>query len=320
MSKQLQPLEDYGFFGPDSVVWKVWSYPTAAVTGLQRAVVVEELDPFLVAAVQNTGKNYSQPRVRYDRTVKYFATIALGDTRSAVKASEILVKVHAHNAVGIEPVSGLKYDGNDPASQLWILLTGWHSVLYAYERYGPGPLSPGEELEYWESCAVAAELQTCDPADVPRTREGVREYLEGERARLAVSESTRQMMDHLLNGDIVFPDLPLPLKPIGWIAGKVVRKSTLATIPRWMRELSGFRQSRLTDALVRPLMRASMAVVNSNGRLMLSSLAQLAPSAVPVAGPALVGLPPIYAETRTPAQARQLYGTATPQELHALAS
>ena len=43
------PHEDYGFFGPDSVTWKVWSYPTSLTIGFQRAVVVEELDPALVA-------------------------------------------------------------------------------------------------------------------------------------------------------------------------------------------------------------------------------------------------------------------------------
>jgi uncharacterized protein (DUF2236 family) len=151
--------------------------------------VVEELDPFLVAAVFQSQKIVSDPRTRYDRTITYFATVAFGDSRSAIKASEMLVKVHS-KAVGTEPVSGLRYDANDPHSQLWIHLTGWHSVLYAYEKYGPGRLSPGDEKQYWEACATAAELQTCDPADVPRSREGIRDYFDKERPRLAASEAT----------------------------------------------------------------------------------------------------------------------------------
>ena len=35
------PHEDYGFFGPDSVTWKVWSYPTSFAIGFSRAVTVE---------------------------------------------------------------------------------------------------------------------------------------------------------------------------------------------------------------------------------------------------------------------------------------
>src|SRR5438874_13732036 len=42
--------EDHGLFGPDSVAWRVWGYPTSLTVGFPRAVVVEELDPFLLAS------------------------------------------------------------------------------------------------------------------------------------------------------------------------------------------------------------------------------------------------------------------------------
>ena len=142
-----EPMEDYGLFGPDSVAWRVWSYPTSLTVGFQRAVVVEELDPFLVASVYASQKIVTQARTRYDRTICYFATAAFADSASVVKASQMLMKVHARN-VGVEPVSGLRYDPNNPDSQLWILLTGWHSVLKAYETYGPGKLSPEDERRY----------------------------------------------------------------------------------------------------------------------------------------------------------------------------
>src|SRR5438477_10745904 len=139
--RAIEPHEDYGFFGPDSVTWRVWSYPTSLTIGFQRSVVIEELDPYLIAAVDATDAVRTRPRQRYDRTLRYFATVAFGGARSAIKASEVLVRVHA-KAVGIEPISGKAYDANDPDSQLWIRLTAWHSILYAYERYGPGRLSP----------------------------------------------------------------------------------------------------------------------------------------------------------------------------------
>ena len=85
------------------------------------------------------------------------ATVAFADSRTAVKASEVLMKVHARN-VGIEPVSGNRYDANDPDSQLWILLTGWHSVLYAYEKYGPGKLS----AEDWRALDRALRAEALD--------------------------------------------------------------------------------------------------------------------------------------------------------------
>ena len=148
----------------------------------------------------------------------------------------MLVKVHA-KAVGIEPLSGNRYDANDPHTQLWIHLTAWHSILYAYEKYGPGKLTAEEEARYWEECAIAAELQTCDPADVPRSREGIREYFEYMRPKLAGSEAAQSMMDHLLNAEVMLPPVPRVLRPRrGRSTGAAM--ATIATMPQWMRKMA----------------------------------------------------------------------------------
>ena len=242
------------------MAWKVWGHPTSLTVGFQRAVVVEELDPALVASVDATQAIMQRPRTRYDRTIRYFAMVAFADSRSATEAADMLVKVHS-KGIGIEPLSGQPYDANDPESQLWIHLTGWHSVLYAYEKYGPGKLSEAEERQFWQECAVAAELQTCSPDDVPRTREGVREYFEHMRPRLAGSEVAQRTMDHLLHADVMFPPLPAVLKPGAWVVSRVLRAGTIATMPRWMRSLGGLRQPRLVDVLITPLLRATFFVV-----------------------------------------------------------
>lgn len=239
--------EDYGFFGPDSVTWRVWSYPTSLTIGFQRAVVIEELDPALVAAVTTTQGIYQRPRTRYDRTLHYFALVAFGDSRTTSKVADVLVKVHS-KGIGTDPVTGQRYDANDPDSQLWIQLTGWHSILKAYERYGPGKLSPEDEERYWAECAVAADLQTCDPADVPRNREELRAYYERMRPQLLGSDIARAAMDHLLTAELMLPPMPRILRPGAWLVSRVLRAGTIATMPRWMRDLGGLRQSRIVDA------------------------------------------------------------------------
>lgn len=312
----LKPHEDHGFFGPGSITWRVWTYPTSLTVGFQRAVVVEELDPSLIAAVDQSGAVRSRPRTRYDRTVRYFALVALGDSRAAISASDVLVKIHA-KAVGTEPLSGNRYDANDPHSQLWIHLTAWHSILYTYERYGPGRLSAADEARYWEECAVAAELQTCDPADVPRTREGIREYFEQMRPKLAGSEAAQAMMDHLLDADVMLPPTPRALRPLTWTVSKALRVATIATMPQWMRRMAGLRQRRLTDALITPVMRISFRAIASVPRLQVALLPLLSPSTVTVAGPVLLGIPPVRAEVLTPAQARERHGVRRPIEEYA---
>jgi uncharacterized protein (DUF2236 family) len=313
--KPVEPNEDNGFFGPGSITWKVWSYPTSLTVGFQRSVVIEELDPALVAAVAKTNAVRDRARTRYDRTVRYFALVALGASEPASKAADVLVKVHS-KAVGIEPLSGNRYDANDPHSQLWIHLTAWHSILYTYEKYGPGPLAPEDEARYWEECAVAAELQTCDPADVPRSREGIREYFETMRPRLAGSEEAQLMMDHLLNAEVMLPPLPLVLRPGSWVVARFLRAATIATMPRWMRRMAGLRQPRIVDALITPVMKISFRLAGLSPRLQVLSLRQISPSTVPVAAPVLLGIPPRRAETLTPSEARERYGYERPAQAH----
>ncbi|MGA5544131.1 oxygenase MpaB family protein [Mycobacterium sp. NPDC051198] len=311
----LQPMADYGFFGPDSVTWKVWGHATTPIIGLQRAVVVEELDPALIAAVDTTGANYDRPRTRYDRTVRYFAMVAFADTESVLKTADVLVKVHS-KAIGTEPVSGNPYDANDPRSQLWILLTGWHSVLKAYELYGGGKLTAEEEARYWQDCARAAEFQTCDPADVPRTRVGINDYFEQMRPHLAVSEAARAMMDHLLNAKVVLPPAPRIAKPAIEILNWFLRAGTIATMPRWMRLLSGFDQPRVVDLAVWPVLKLGFGVVDRIPRLKLLVAKIIAPSVVPIAGPYIMGIPPRSTEVLTPEEGRTRYGYVKPADAH----
>jgi uncharacterized protein (DUF2236 family) len=313
--ESVQPHEDYGFFGPDSVTWKVWGYPTSLTVGFQRSVVVEELDPALVAAVDATQAIRYRPRTRYDRTLRYFALVAFGDSRSTAQAADVLVKVHS-KAIGIEPASGQPYDANDPHSQLWIHLTAWHSILYAYERYGPGRLSAADENRYWAECAVAAELQTCDPADVPHDRDGVRAYFEQMRPQLVGSDVARSTMRHLLKADVMLPPQPRILRPATVVVTQVLRAGTIATMPQWMRELSGVRQPRAVDLAVVPLLRIAFRLAHLSRRIELRLLRVLSPATVPVVAPILLDIAPRRPETVTPAQARQRYGYAKPAEAH----
>jgi uncharacterized protein (DUF2236 family) len=63
----MEPIrrDDYGFFGPGSPSWKVWTAPTALI-GFQRSVVLEHFDPFLAAAVADSAGIYQDPRRRLD--------------------------------------------------------------------------------------------------------------------------------------------------------------------------------------------------------------------------------------------------------------
>lgn len=92
------PPADYGFFGPDSVTWKVFSYPTSFTVGFQRTVVSEMFEPFLLASVHDTGAVTNRPRLRYDRTLQYVSTVAFADSATAIRAADVLMHTTATSA------------------------------------------------------------------------------------------------------------------------------------------------------------------------------------------------------------------------------
>ncbi|WP_082686637.1 oxygenase MpaB family protein [Mycobacterium sp. IS-3022] len=309
------PHGDYGFFGPDSVTWKVWGYPTSLTVGFQRAVVIEELDPNLIAAVDTTHDIYKRPRTRYDRTLHYFALVAFGGSRETTTASDVLVKIHS-KAIGTEPYGGGRYDANDPDSQLWIHLTAWHSILYAYEKYGPGPLTAEEEARYWQDCAVAAQLQTCSPDDVPSTRNGIRDYFDRMRPQLAASDIAVQAMRHLLDAEVMMPEMPRAARPVSWLAARILRAGTIATMPRWMRQASGCDQPRIVDVAVRPILWTAFRLISLSPRAELAVLKILSPMTHPVVAPIKLGVPPVNPEIMSPAEAQRRYGFEPPARAH----
>lgn len=314
--RNVTPMEDYGWFGPDSVTWRLWAYPTGLTVGFSRSVVIEELDPFLIAPVKNSSKIYSQTDVRYDRTLRYFSTYLFADSRKIVKAAEMLMKVHARVATP-DPVSGLMSDPNNPDQQLWIHMTAWHSILYTYEIYGPGKLTAEEEHRYWADCATAAAAQTIDPSTVPRSRSEVREYFDRMRPRMAASEATQEAMRHLMEVDAVIPPMPLPLRPGAWVFTKIFRAAVIGSLPRYQRDLANLRQPRIVDNAVRPVMRTLMRLADASPRIKLVIVGLVSPSTVPIVGPAILGVKPLSTEIVTPEESYRRHGVPTPAELYA---
>lgn len=296
--------EDYGFFGPGSPSWKVWTAPTALI-GFQRAVVLEHFDPHLAAAVADSAGIYQDPYGRLDRTLAYFLTVAVADGRTAVTASETLMRVHAH-VTGMDPVTGSRYSANNPTSQLWIHVTGWHSVLTCYERYGPGPLSEADELRFWADAKIAAELQTCRPADVPGSRDEVRQYFADVRGRLCTSERAERGMHYLLWTPRSHGGLRL------WAGSRVMAPAAIATLPRWMRTLGRFDQPGVVDAAVVPAAKALVrGLAAGDGRGLTAAGRRLVPRTARIlAAHQLAGVPnrPV---TVTPAQARAALAAVT---------
>ncbi|MGO2841416.1 oxygenase MpaB family protein [Corynebacterium variabile] len=304
--------EDEGFFGPDSIAWKVWSFPVFALQAFARAVTLEHLDPDLVAAVDASGQVYKRTPVRYDRTMEYFAAVLTADAQTMTRMSDILMKVH-DRSYGVNPVTGNNVEANNPDSQMWIHVTAWHSMLYCYEKFGPGKLSRDEENEYWAQMAISAAFQPIRQEDLPKTRGEVQKFFDDWREKLSASEAAIRNTDHILDGFVTIePDLPKWFTRLG---RPFLRWSVIATYPRWMRPMLGVKQSRLMDSLSIAFWRPVYKVLDNNPKLFIWLLKRICPRAVRYMEPLLLKTPAKTPRVYTPEVARRMFGNPlTPLE------
>lgn len=226
------------------------------------------------------------------------------------------MKVHSLG-IGIDPDTGGRYDSNSPKSQLWIHMTAWHSILYCYEVFGPGKLSEADEREFWEQCAIAAQCQTIDPDDVPRSREAVIEYFESWKPHLAASQTAQSMVRMILHTELALPlNQPEWATPVLMLVARLSTMATISTYPQYMRQLFGLKQSPAEDVVVRQAMRALMTAINSNMHLYNAVWSWLVPGVADILMPGVLGIPATNPITMTPREAQKLYGYDIPAQAH----
>ncbi|HSX68435.1 oxygenase MpaB family protein [Nocardioides sp.] len=316
MLKAYEPQADYGFLGPDSVSWKVWSHPTSYVLGFARAVTIEHFDPNLAAAVIQSGGVKYRPSTRYGRTLRYFAMQLFGGAEVTAKAADVLVKVHS-KAVGHDPVTGGTYDANSADSQLWIHVTAWHSILKCYEMFGPGKLTEAEENQFWAECREIAKLQTINPDEVPATRAEVHAYFEAWRPRLAASEGAQDMIHFIMPLSVALPpSMPAwqkkALAPVMW----TMSKGVISTYPKHMRDMANLQQGPLLDAYALVGNKALHKLFERSMNIRLWMFSMLAPAAVDVAAPAILGITPVSDRIWEVREAQAHFGFDVPGEAH----
>ncbi|MQY26411.1 oxygenase MpaB family protein [Nocardia aurantia] len=290
---------DHGFFGPDSVAWRVWTHPSILI-GLQRAVAVQFLNPFFTAAHDDAQAIYKYPGHFYDMTLGFLLSGILGDSRTALQTSDFIMRIHTR-ATGIEPISGRRYHANNPETQLFTHIDGWQSMLKCYEVFGPGPLSPADDHRFWNECATAAELFTCKPDDIPRSRDGVREYYATLRPQLCVTEAALSGMRQLLATS--GPNSTAKLAAFSRFA----TPATLITLPSWMRRLIGFDQPAAVDRAYLPFMRGLLGTLNKSKRATRTTVRLAAPISGRILRQHWAAGTPRRAEVATVAEARKLY-------------
>jgi uncharacterized protein (DUF2236 family) len=246
------PEEDLlGFFGPDSVTWRVHADPVFSVGGL-RALLLQALHPVAMDGVATFSEGFrNDPWPRLVRTAAYVDTLTFGTRREAVRAVRRVRGIHRRLA-GVEPTSGRAYRVDDPDLLLWVHCCEVDSLLDAARR--AGVLRTAAEADrYVAEQVTAAVLVGCTEADVPRSVAELGRYFAAVRPSLALTPAARDALRL-----VVTPPMPAwvrwltPARP----AWGTLASLAVATLPQWARRMYSLPGLGVTDAAATAGLRA----------------------------------------------------------------
>jgi uncharacterized protein (DUF2236 family) len=232
-----------GFFGPDSVTWRVHADPSFSVGGL-RALLLQALHPVAMDGVARfSGALRDDPWPRLARTAAYVDTLTFGTRTEAVRAVARVRRLHRRLG-GVEETTGRAYRVDDPDLLLWVHCCEVDSLLDVARRAGV-PLTDAEADRYVAEQAIGAVLIGVPEADVPRSVATLGAYFERIRPELTVTPAARDAYRL-----IVLPPMPTwvryltPAQPAwGGLAALAV-----ALLPPWARRMYSLPALGLTDA------------------------------------------------------------------------
>ncbi|HFK2921855.1 TPA: oxygenase MpaB family protein [Stenotrophomonas maltophilia] len=214
------PLGDPGWFGPDSVTWRLHAEFPSMLAGGLCALMLQTLHPRALAGVYDHS-NFRQDLVgRLRRTTAFVAGTSYAP-RAEVEALVSKVR-RIHAQIRGQTAQGEPYAADDPQLLTWVHVTEAFGFLQGFRRYGREVPEHIADRYYDEYRCVAEALGA---VDVPRSEAGVAAYFRARQAELRVDERSREVLE-------VLSGVRLPV-PVPGLSREVFLGAGAALLPDW---------------------------------------------------------------------------------------
>jgi uncharacterized protein (DUF2236 family) len=274
---------DVGFFGPDSVTWKLHAEPILFLGGI-RALYLQALHPRAVAAIAQNSGYRTDPMGRLMRTATYVSTVIYGTTEEAETAGSRLRRLHSRLSA-VDSRTGEQFRIDEPDLLRWVHVAEIESFLTTATQAGVS-LTLQEADAYYAEQTRAAELVGLDPSTVPASVAEVEAYYQSMQPELELTRdgintaaflTVPPMPDFFHNRAV---RLGMTVGPPRW-AYTGVAATAIGLLPPWARRLYGglgWPATDLTAALSVRSMRLLLNTVLSRlpGQYRVSPLRQAA--------------------------------------------
>ena len=233
--KDQEEQKDYGYYGPDSLAWKI-GRETVVLLGGGRAVLMQIAHPLVAMGVSAHSSYMSDPFGRADRTLMLGEYLTFGSTLKARRAAQTINRLHRH-VHGTLPMDagaysrGCRYDARNPELLLWVHATLVDTLLLTYMLF-VGPLSVEEQDQYYQESKAIARLLGLQPGDMPGSVNDLKRYVDDmvNSNRLAATPQARELAQQVL-----FPPAPFVIRPLMHLNFQI----TCALLPQPVREIYG---------------------------------------------------------------------------------
>ena len=232
---------DPGYFGPQSMMWKVNKEITVLFGGA-RALLMHAAHPLIAAGARQTSFYQRDPWKRLIRTLSLQNSVTFGTKEEADESAHRINKLH-EVINGEDEITGGYYDALDHEQLLWVHACLQISSIYFYEKTVK-KLTKKEKNQYHEENSIAAEMVLVDREIMPKTHEELKDWVikkSKEKDYLVLTDVAIDVAD-IINGGPV----PRHIKPI-W---PFIAFTAFNTLPPEFKNIYGIKDTKFKTALL----------------------------------------------------------------------
>ena len=232
---------DPGYFGPNSMMWKVNKEITVLFGGA-RALLMHAAHPLIAAGARQTSFYQRDPWKRLIRTLSLQNSVTFGTKDEADESAHRINKLH-EVIKGKDEVTGGVYDALDHEQLLWVHACLQISSIYFYELT-VRKLSDDEKNQYNTENIIAAELVLVDKKLIPNTHDELKNWVinkSREESYLLSTDVAEDVKDIIGGGPV-----PKHIKPI-W---PFIAFTAFNTLPPEFKKIYGIKDSKFKNLLL----------------------------------------------------------------------
>ena len=233
---------DPGYFGPESMMWKVNKEITVLFGGA-RALLMHAAHPLIAAGARQTSFYQRDPWKRLIRTLSLQNSVTFGTKEEANESATRINRLH-EVIKGEDEITGNIYDALDHEQLLWVHACLQLSSIYFYEQT-VRKLSEVEKNQYHKENMLSAKLVLIDIESMPNTHKELKDWVKNksvEKNYLLMTDVAKDVQDIISGGPV-----PGHIKPI-W---PFISFTAFNTLPEEFKEIYGIKTTKLKSLILK---------------------------------------------------------------------